>query len=106
MLSGLLAIPAISATILPSHDNVAANPSKGFISFPVSRGERSSRTLTGRQATASLVNEQDTSYVIERELPSYLSPHYITSSITWMLTIPCSVISHIRFQCPGGQGRH
>lgn len=67
VLLGIMAIPAIHAGILPSHNNIAANSNAGFISFPIKRGERSSRTLTGRQATASLINEQDTSYTIERE---------------------------------------
>lgn len=68
ILLGLVAIPAINAAILPSHYNAAADPSMGFISFPIKRGERSTKTLSGRQASASLVNEQDTSYLIDCKL--------------------------------------
>lgn len=68
ILLGLVAIPAISAAILPSHNNAAADPNMGFVSFPIQRGDRSTRTLSGRQASASLVNVQDTSYLIDRKL--------------------------------------
>lgn len=62
----LAAMPAIhAASVAPPTPRQAADSNPGFLSFPIKRGERSSRTLSGRQASASLVNEQDTSYLIE-----------------------------------------
>lgn len=84
VLLGLMAMPAIHAVILPSHNNIASNSNTGFISFPIKRGERSSRTLTGRQATASLINEQDTSYTIDRECFFYYSAPL---SACWLIPV-------------------
>lgn len=61
----LAAIPAVSAASVTVPRQADAVSNSGFLSFPIKRGERSSRTLSGRQASASLVNEADTSYLIE-----------------------------------------
>lgn len=68
LLGALAAIPAIhAASVTAPAPRQAADANAGFVSFPIKRGDHSSRTLSGRQASASLVNEQDTSYLIECE---------------------------------------
>lgn len=76
LLGALAAIPAFTDAASVTIPRQEADSNPGFISFPVKRGERSSKTLSGRQATASLVNEQDTSYVIECSCNS-TSPHVL-----------------------------
>ncbi|KAJ4418583.1 hypothetical protein N0V82_005469 [Gnomoniopsis sp. IMI 355080] len=66
LLGALAAIPDVhAASVTAPTPRQAEDSNPGFISFPIKRGDRSSRTLSGRQASASLVNEQDTSYLIE-----------------------------------------
>lgn len=65
LFGALAAIPAISAASVTVPRQADAGSNSGFLSFPIKRGERSSKTLSGRQASASLVNEQDTSYLID-----------------------------------------
>lgn len=77
LFGALVAIPAVSAAsvTVPTPRQADTGSNSGFLSFPIKRGERSSRTLSGRQASASLVNEQDTSYLIEcKQTPSQVPP--------------------------------